>query len=179
MREIIWLDVVGYEGLYQVNNIGGIKRLATPQGIGTGHYARLEYKIKSHKINTGYLLISLWKDNKPKQFLIHRIVANAFLPNFNNLPCINHKDENSLNNNVENLEWCTHKYNMNYGTRNKRIGEKNSKPVIQKNKNTGEIIRIFASAMEAERETGIINSTISEYCTSKRKTAGGFIWGRS
>lgn len=114
MQEI-WRDVIGYEGLYQVSNKGRVKCI---QGKYNGHLMSV---IK----HTGdYFVVSLRKNKNRKQFKIHRLVAQAFIPNPDNLPQINHKDEDKANNSVENLEWCTAKYNVNYGTRGKRSGNK-------------------------------------------------------
>ena len=106
-------DINGYEGLYRIDDHGNV------------------YSIKSNKqisyfiSNNGYKRVTLFKNGKSKNISIHRLVAIAFIPNPNDLPQVNHKDENKLNNNVDNLEWCSSKYNANYGTRIKRITEKN------------------------------------------------------
>lgn len=126
-----WRDVVGYEGLYKVNNKGDVK------SVDRYIFRRGTYNlIKGHKLaktpfRNGYIKAVLCKNGKVKQALVHRLVAEAFIENPLNLPQINHKDENVKNNCVENLEWCTSKYNANYGTRNKRQSQKVSKPVNQ------------------------------------------------
>ena len=109
------------------------------------------------------------------QLLVHRIVATAFMPNPNNYPVVNHKDENPTNNNVENLEWCTQKYNMNYRTCANRIGLANSKRVTMFSK-SHEKIETFKSIIDAERKTGISNGSIGDCLHGRRKTAGGYIW---
>ena len=107
----IWRDIKGYEGIYQISNKGRVKSL---------HYGK--EKILSPSKHSGYFFVRLFKKGeKPKEFDIHRLVAQAFLPNPDNLPIVNHKDENKLNNNVENLEWCNSEYNLNYGNRNERV----------------------------------------------------------
>lgn len=113
----IWKDIEGYEGLYQVSNFGNVKSL---------NYNRSgkENILKPQKNENKYLHISLCKNKKQKTFLLHRLVALAFLKNPQNFPCINHKDENKENNHVDNLEWCTHEYNLKYGTRLEKISEK-------------------------------------------------------
>ena len=111
MKEV-WKDIEGYEGLYQISNFGKV------------------FSFKSNKIlkpfndKKGYLKIELRKENRRKIYFLHRLVAMCFIENKNNLPYVNHKDENKHNNRVENLEWCTCKYNNNYGTRNSRISKK-------------------------------------------------------
>ena len=111
----IWKDVVYFEGLYQVSNLGRVKSL---------NYSRTgrEKVLKPSKTN-GYLQVYLYKEGKSKRFSIHRLVAFAFIPNPNNLPIVNHKDEDKSNNCVDNLEWCTVAYNNNYGTKNQRQAE--------------------------------------------------------
>ena len=104
----IWLNIMGYEGQYQVSNTGYVRSI------------KRNRILKPTNIN-GYLQISLSNQGKIKKCLIHRLVAEAFLPNPNNLSQVNHKDENTFNNNVNNLEWCNVTYNNNYGTRNARI----------------------------------------------------------
>ena len=102
-------DIPGYEGLYEVSNLGRVRR-----------NGRI---LKPLKHRDGYLKIDLNKQGIRKGVYIHRLVGLAFIPNPDNLPCINHKDEDKTNNTVKNLEWCTREYNNNYGTRNERISE--------------------------------------------------------
>ena len=119
----IWKDVAGFEGLYQVSNMGSVKRIAHDTTTSNNKILHLpEKKLKPGKLNSGYLYVQL-HDLNGKQHLktIHRLVAQAFVPNPGNLPIVNHKDENKLNNNASNLEWCTHQYNNVYNDVNKRI----------------------------------------------------------
>lgn len=174
MREI-WKQIKGFEGLYSVSNIGNVKRNKTNGKAGTGNYTKEEYILKQRKNNAGYMIVDLFKHNKRNQMLVHRLVAMAFIDNPHNYKIVNHKDENPFNNCVENLEWCTQKYNMNYGTCPYRIGKANSKKVIQLNKN-GILVKEFPSIIEAERQTGISNGCICEVLHGKRKSAGGYIW---
>lgn len=113
--EEIWKDIKDWKD-YQVSNLGNVKRLNYRK---TGK----EKKIKQQKLKYGYLYITLNQNGKRKTFRVHRLVAQAFIPNPNNLPQVNHKDEDKTNNVVENLEWCDARHNSNYGTRNKRISE--------------------------------------------------------
>ena len=154
-----WKDIENYEGLYQISNKGRVRNSRSGR--------ILIQKIKNTDSNS-YRLIVLSKDNVKKCNSIHRLVAKAFLPNPNNLPCVNHKDENGENNIVENLEWCTHKYNTNYGTCIKRFSEKNKKPILQIK--DGTVINEFSSAIEACEKYGFKRSCISECCRGRLKT---------
>lgn len=127
MQEI-WKDILDYEGLYQVSNLGRIKSLNRKVTQYNGYnYSERFYKGKILKYcvkPNGYAQVGLGKNGKIKWFAVHRLVAQAFIDNLNNEKYINHKDENKLNNKVENLEWCSCSYNINYGTRNDKVREK-------------------------------------------------------
>lgn len=116
MRKEYWRPVVGYDGLYMVSNLGRVKSL---NYMHTGK----EHLLRLLKNGGGYLQVDLWNCGKMKRYSVHRLVAMAFIPNPDNLPQVNHKDEDKLNNCVDNLEWCDGKYNSNYGTRNERISK--------------------------------------------------------
>ena len=161
----IWRDIDGYEGLYQVSNKGRVKSLKWGK----------ERILKPHDNGIGYLRVALRKESSLKFIIIHRLVAQAFIPNLENKPQVNHKDENKKNNCVENLEWATAKENSNHGTRNERVGDSRSKPILQYSK-SGEFIREWKSAAEVERVLRINNSDIIACCRGKRKSAGGFVW---
>ena len=123
--EEIWKDIAGYEGLYQVSNEGNvrtIKRQGTKGGL-------LKIRV-SYKYAVNYCYVGLCKNGRRKSFWIHRLVAQAFIPNPDVLPQVNHKDQNPSNNMVNNLEWCTLKYNMNYGTIRERQKDTCSKKGI-------------------------------------------------
>lgn len=181
MREE-WRDIKGFEGLYQISNMGNVKSLERTVWNSRGYYVTVPERIrKARKNRYGYLYVALWKEGKRKQYMIHRLVASAFLNNADNLPEINHKDEDKTNNTVDNLEWCDRSYNCNYGTRNKKISEKmtNSsklgKSVIGINKVSGLIVE-FPYVREASRQTGINSGNICACCNGKKKSAGGYIW---
>ena len=112
MKKIIWKDISGYEGIYQVSSEGDIKRLSSYDSRG---HLRNEKILKKQISNKGYYQIGLYKDGIEKKYLIHQLVAKAFLINPNNYVEINHKDENPKHNDISNLEWCSRKYNCNYG----------------------------------------------------------------
>lgn len=176
-----WRDIPEYEGIYLISNLGRVKRL--PLGK-QWPYRRTHNNIRKQKIkNNGYLMVNLSKDNKVRWYQVHRLVAMAFIPNPGHLPFVNHKDETRTNNRVENLEWCTHQYNVNYGTARERmvktkaanpemrkvwqrVGEKNSRAVRQLTPN-GEYITTFRSMKEASEVTGVSLSTIVQHCNGR------------
>lgn len=128
MQEI-WKDVKNYEGLYEISNLGNVRSLDKiingANQFGCKYKNRKKGKILKQHINKqGYKKVILVNNNKAKNFQVHRLVAEAFLPNPSNLPQVNHKDENKQNNCVENLEWCNSSYNINYGNRNNLVAKK-------------------------------------------------------
>ena len=112
MQEV-WKEIEGTNGMYQVSNLGNVKSFTRIKKGGL---------LKFGHFSNGYLFAHIRINGKRRSYLVHRLVASAFLPNPQNLPQVNHKDENKTNNRVDNLEWCTHLYNQNYGTKNQRIG---------------------------------------------------------
>ena len=167
MKEI-WRDIVGYEGLYQVSNTGKVRN-------------KKRKILKPQLFSCGYLYVALYKNRKMKYFRIHRLVAQAFIPNPNNYPIVNHRDENRQNNLVENLEWCDQKYNVSYGTATERRAKTNtnhpsySKIVLQYDLN-GNFIKEWPSTMEIQRQMGYTNTNISACCLGKYKQRYGFKW---
>ena len=162
-NEEIWNNIEGYEGLYQISNQGRVKSLK--QGK--------ERILKPANNGKGYLQVQLYKNGEKKMCLIHRLVALTFIPNPQNLPQVNHKTEDKTDNRVENLEWCSSKYNMNYGTRTQRQAEKMtngklSKPVLQYTKD-GIFIKEWRSTHDVERNLEFNQGYISSCCNGKFK----------
>lgn len=158
MNEEIWKDIPEYDG-YQASNTGFVKSLNYKN---TGKEKILKVWIN----NRGYHLITLCKNGKPKNELLHRIIAKTFIKNPNNYTEINHIDENKSNNHVNNLEWCNRQYNCEYSL---------SKCVLQLTKDN-KLLAVYHSIKEAERQTGFNHTNISACCRGKLKTLGGCIW---
>lgn len=153
----IWKDIEGFEGLYQVSNLGRVKRVKTGRVL------------KGCKYRGGYLMVRLYKNNIRSNKTIQRLVADAFIPNSENKPQVNHIDEDKTNNMVSNLEWMTAKENCNHGTRNERT----SIPIIATNIKTGES-QEFYGARECGRQLGLDPSSITKVLKGKRKQTGGY-----
>ena len=180
----IWKEIEGYEGKYEVSNLGNVRSLK---------YARSnKVKLLKQASDHGYKRVNLFKNGKRKSHWVHRLVAIAFLPNPNNLPQVNHKDENKTNNRMDNLEWCTIKYNMNYGTRNERQSKSLSKRMTGKYKGKdspnaksilmydreGNFIRRFDCIGDANEYFGKARycSAINKCLKGRNKTAYGYIF---
>lgn len=169
----IWKDIPEYENLYQISSLGRVKSIQRKEKYKNFYRTRKEKILKPAKDRFGYLKVCLWKKGKMKNIKIHRLVAQAFLQNPDNLPQVNHRNEDKTDNRLENLEFCNSKYNCNFATRNKRIAKAKSIPV--KCIETGVV---YDSTMEAQRQLGFYHSNIS-YCCNKKygfKTVGGYHW---
>ena len=160
----IWKDIKGYEGLYQVSNLGRVKSL--------NGYHRKEIILKLRNNLYGYLTIGLSKNNISKRYKVHRLVAETFIPNPNNYEQVNHKDGNKLNNCIDNLEWCNRSYNMKHAYDNNLL---ECRPVNQYDLK-GNLIKKWKGSKYAMVELGIWNANIVNCCKGKRKSAGGYIW---
>jgi hypothetical protein len=189
MQEI-WKDIAGYEGLYQVSNLGNVRNV---NWRGSGVARSLRPKLT----RDGYRVVRLCMSGKRKECFVHRLVAGAFLPNPGDLPIVNHKDENRENNAASNLEWCDHSYNMRYSMNlhperqelQKRVRDKTfddcdtrkgpykrKTPVIQRSIETGEIVAVWSSLYEAAIKNKWHGSLIKRCCEGEHKTAYGYIW---
>ena len=160
----IWKPVPEFEDLYEVSDDGQVRSLCM-------RYKKEMYILKQGIGSRGYANVSLCRKGKQKTVNVHRLVATMFVPNPYSFPCVNHKDQNKLNNKAENLEWCSYYQNNIYGDRLTKSSKKTSKPVLCIE--TG--IR-YQSACAAQRITGINQGHISMCCNGKRNTAGGYHW---
>lgn len=184
--EEIWKDVKGFEGRYQVSNLGRVRSLEWP-----GHRGIMR-KLTINKRWGYYRMCLVNAEGQRKYCNVHRLVAIAFIPNPDNLPEINHKDENKLNNVVcfnpdgsidterTNLEWCTGLYNLRYGTRvermQKAVNEPRMRPVNQYDFD-GNLLHSYKSIAEASRETGISRRSLSHVCKNTfRHSANGYVF---
>lgn len=169
-----WRPIKGYEGLYEVSSLGRVKSL---------NYGRSKGVIKELSLgatSSGYYQATLCRQGgKPRRFLVHRLVAKAFIENPLELPEVNHIDENPSNNCVDNLEWCTRSQNINHGSRNTKAGasisKALSKPIEAVDPVSGEVVHRFSNSREAQR-SGFNRGNISNCCRGILKTSQGFIW---
>ena len=153
------IDIKGYEGLYAITSCGKV-----------WGYKRKKF-LKPTVAADGRERVGLTKNGIQKQYLVHRLVAEAYISNPLNLPQVNHKDENPLHNYINNLEWCDNTYNLSYGTRLERSVKGHKKPIY-----CVELDKIFDSVADASRELNIDNSGIVKVCKGKKLTAGGYHW---
>lgn len=167
MQEI-FKPVKGYEDKYLISNTGKVK------SINFNNTNECKYlKLRNEK---GYLYVELYKNSKKNKKYVHKLVAEAFIPNPNNLPQINHKDENKENNNTNNLEWCTAYYNSNYGNRNLKVSMNHIRRKVIQYSIDGNKINCFNSIQEASLKTKTCYSSIIRCCKGDYKQAGGYIW---
>lgn len=185
-KEEIWKSVPDYIGYYQVSNLGRVRSLDRIVNHGSGTF---QYKkgvvLTQSKSSSGYYSVTLIKGGHRKIFMVHRLVAGAFLENKLNLPIVNHRDENKLNNRLENLEWCSYAYNTTYNncmrrrvnTRNKNQSHGMEKRVYQYGLN-GNLVNVWESLMDASRALNIPQGNIANCClgTKYRHTAYGYKW---
>ena len=166
MNEVeTFVKIDGFEK-YEVSNLGRVRNMKTGKIL----------KPKLHR--NGYLMHQFYENNKRKFLYLHRVLATAFIDNPEGKPQVNHIDENKLNNDLSNLEWCTVRENLVHGTRIKRIAEKNFKKVIQLDLNDN-VLNTFESIKQAAQETGVFATSISACCNGRIKSSGGFKWRKN
>ena len=179
--EEIWKNIEGYEALYQVSNLGRVRSFGRDLMRKSRYGTMAPYHISGRVLKPlhsqgDYCYVHLFdKDGTSTNHKVHRLVAKAFVPNPDNLNEVNHIDEDKDNNRADNLEWCKHAYNCNYGTRNERSKAKRSEPIQQLDAD-GNVVAEYPSAIEAQRATGTNRKRIRMCCNGKYKTAGGYCW---
>lgn len=170
----MWKDIKNFEGLYQVSDHGDIKSIERTKTNNAGTQRVEERILKQRRDKDGYLAVCLSKEGKRYGRRVNRLVAEAFIPNPECLPVVNHKDENKQNNEADNLEWCTVRYNTCYGDGLRKMAAKQGRPVIQVL--NGNIIGEYYSTGNASKETGIPQGNIYKACAGERRIAGGYEW---
>lgn len=171
----IWKNIQGYEGRYQVSNMGRIKSLSRKVWNGKTYFWTSERILRPGIDRDGYRLVNLSKNGKAKTEKVHRLVAKTFIPNPENKEAVNHIDEDPSNNKLENLEWATVSENNNHGWHNKRSSKSRSKPILQLNLD-GECLQEYKSATIAAQKLEMCRVSISNCLNGRTSTAGGYKW---
>lgn len=180
MKEI-WKDIEGYEGLYQVSNLGRVRSIDRyvdqMSRWGTSYPRLFKGRVLSlQKISGGYVGVLMKENGHTIMKLVHRLVANAFITNPRGLEQVNHKDEDKTNNRADNLEWCDRLYNIRYGTG--MLRKRQECTAVRQIDKCGNLIEEFPSIVVASKKTGVCKSTISKCIrhVHGNVTAGGFRW---
>jgi len=168
----VWKDIKGYEGLYQISNFGQVKSLSRKALRRYGTYRTITERILKPQKDV-YLHVTLYKEGIGKIVAIHKLVAEAFIPNPNKYPQVNHKDENKHNNYDNNLEWCSRLYNANYGTSRKRLSAKRCK-IVQQFDLDGKFIAEYNSLNQLKELTGFDQGLVSCVCRGIYKQCYGY-----
>lgn len=158
----VWKPIKDFED-YLISSFGRVKSI------------KRNIILKQFEYRGGYLEVHLRKPGIKSHKKVHRLVAEAFIPNPNNLPQVNHKDENKKNNNLNNLEWCNSSYNNSYNNRALKVAKKKYKAVAKYDLNNN-LIKIYNSQTEAAKDNNIKQGGISDCVLGKIKTYKGFIW---
>lgn len=180
MEQEVWKDIKGFEGCYQISNIGRVKSLERYVTYANGRtHIVYERILRLQKDRKGYIRACLVDNNKKKyNKQVHRMVAAAFIPNPNNFPQVNHINEVHGDNNVENLEWCSSEYNLNYGNRNKIASDTRGKDIIQFTMKGVPVCR-HSGTRNAARALGLnpnCGANIAACAHHIKKSAYGYKW---
>ena len=171
-----WRDVIGYEGLYEVSNLGNVRSC---EHFTNGHH--LMSRVLRQNLSNRYLHVKLYKSQAKRSLRVHRLVAMAFVPNPDDKPQVNHIDGNRFNNSASNLEWCTSSENMIHAIKTglfEPSTESTKKKVLQLDMN-GNIVNEWDSMTDAAKALGLQVSNISHCCSGRIRQTGGFKWRRS
>lgn len=171
MENEVWKDIKGYEGLYQVSNLGRVKSLKRYEKSGQKTRLRSEKILKQNNA-MGYNYVILSKCSKLKSYRIHRLVAETFISNLQQLPQVNHIDGNKTNNCVDNLEWCTASYNIKEAY---RLNLSKTRKVIQYSL-SGDFVNLWSSIANASKSLNLDASAIAKCCKGKRNRVGNYLW---
>ena len=185
----VWKDIVNYEGIYQVSNLGRVRSLdrLVPATCALSKSNQVVNYLRKGKILNGhwagpkgseYKYVALSKDDKPKYLRVHRLVACAFIPNPDNLPEVNHIDEDKSNNRADNLEWVTHIQNEHHGTKIERAARTRDRRPVEALNEKGEVVASYDRMADASKALGINLGTIWKVCNKIKncKIAGGYRW---
>ena len=173
-----WKPIKGYEGFYEISSFGRVRSVQRIVTKTNNKQMTVHERILKTYINKGYEYVSLCKDSIYERKKVHRLVAEAFIPNPHNYPCVNHKDEIKNNNLVTNLEWCTYEYNSNYGTHNSKLRAQSIKQKgrsVQQYDLRGVLVNKYECTKDLER-AGFDRRQVYNCCIGKRAHFKGFVW---
>lgn len=178
MKNEVWKDVPNYEGIYKVSNFGRIKMVKRTLIDSLGKKINKKEHILKPRTGNRYYMIALYKNGKREDLLLHRLIAQTFIPNPENKPFVNHKDENCFNNCSDNLMWCTQKENMNWGTINERMSKNSkSKRKVNQYDMDGNFIKQWDCMTDFYKSKGLkLKTGIIECCKGRRQSHMGYKW---
>lgn len=178
MEKEIWEDVKGYEGFYKVSNLGKVKSLERYVKHPKGGLKKVCERILKIGYDNNRPRVELSKNGEKRKALVYRLVAESFIPNPIGYPEVNHKDENTRNNQVSNLEWCSHGYNMIYGTRTERASKSKYRGVGMYHPKSDILMKVFVSRKEAAEYMGVSESSITNSCSKVNRLVKGYKFKR-
>lgn len=178
MKNEVWKDVPNYEGIYKASNFGRIKMVKRTLTDSLGKKINKKEHILKPRTGNRYYMIALYKNGKREDLLLHRVIAQTFIPNPENKPFVNHKDENCFNNCSDNLMWCTQKENMNWGTINERMSKNSkSKRKVNQYDMDGNFIKQWDCMTDFYKSKGLkLKTGIIECCKGRRQSHMGYKW---